>query len=281
MMPVLSATRWPTASMIVCSLAPTAVPALGHYGESRHVYKLLLGDIEKAFLQIGVKEEDRDAFRFLFHVKGEEQHLRFMRVPVGVEASPFVLEATLQNHLQQQGTEFEDTVRALKENTYVDNLMQMRGDQEQLVKFKKESTEILENAWFPVHKWESNVGSLESETCRTLVRFWDTHPTREEETLEFPAKPFAEDQSVTKRTSLSYLGAIYDLLAIVSPTMAQGKHIYGQVCDEKWWKAEVSSLLRDEWFKWTKQLKTVEIPRSICHFNWRDYGSASSSLCRC
>ena len=98
---------------------------------------LLLGDIEKAFLQIGVKEEDRDAFRFLFNVKGEERHLRFMRVPFGVEASPFALGATLQNHLQQQGTEFEDTVRALKENTYVDNLMQMGGDQEQLVKFKK------------------------------------------------------------------------------------------------------------------------------------------------
>ena len=50
-------------------------------------------------LQIGVKEEDRDAFRFLFNVKGEERHLRFTRVPLGVEASPFVLEATLQNHL--------------------------------------------------------------------------------------------------------------------------------------------------------------------------------------
>lgn len=34
---------------------------------------LLLGDIEKASLQIGVKEEDRDAFRFLFNVKGEER----------------------------------------------------------------------------------------------------------------------------------------------------------------------------------------------------------------
>ena len=61
---------------------------------------LLLGDIEEAFLQIGVKEQDRDAVRFLFNVKGEDRHLRFMRVPFGVETSPFVLGATLQNHLQ-------------------------------------------------------------------------------------------------------------------------------------------------------------------------------------
>ena len=139
---------------------------------------LLLGDIEKAFLQIGVKEEERDAFRFLFNVKGEERHVRFMRVPFGVEASPFVLGATLQNQLQQQGTEFEDTVGALKENTYVNNLMQMRGDQEQLVKFKKESTEILENAKFPLHNGNQMLDLWRARTCRTLVRFWDTNGTK-------------------------------------------------------------------------------------------------------
>ena len=46
--------------------------------------------------------------------------------------------------------------------------------------------------------------------------------------------------------------------------MPQGKHIYGQACDENEGRnAEVSRQLRDEWFKWTKQLKTVEIPRSV------------------
>ena len=68
---------------------------------------LLLGDIEKAFLQIGVKEEDRDAFRFLFNIKGTEKHLRFTLIPFGVEASPFLLGATLQHHFEQKGSEFE------------------------------------------------------------------------------------------------------------------------------------------------------------------------------
>ena len=173
-----------------------------------------------------------------------------MRVPFGVEASPVVLGATLQNHLQQQGTEFEDTVRALKENTYVDNLMQMAGDQEQLVKFEKRSTEILKNAKFPVHKWESNVASLESRNMPHPSKILGHTWSKEEDTLEFPAKPFAEGQPVTKRTILSYLGTNYDPLGVVSPTMAQGKHIHRQACDEKkGWNAEVSSQLRDEWFK--------------------------------
>ena len=38
---------------------------------------LVLVDIQKAFLQNGVREEDRDAFTFLFNINGQEQHQRF------------------------------------------------------------------------------------------------------------------------------------------------------------------------------------------------------------
>ena len=59
---------------------------------------LLIGDIEKAFLQIGLSEEDRDAFRFLFNINGREEQFRFARIPFGAEASPFMLGATLEHH---------------------------------------------------------------------------------------------------------------------------------------------------------------------------------------
>ena len=84
---------------------------------------ILLADLQKAFLQIAIKEEDRDAFFFLFNINGKEEHLRFTRVSFGAEASPFMLGATLQHQFSEQPPELEDTVQALKENTYVDNLM--------------------------------------------------------------------------------------------------------------------------------------------------------------
>eukprot|EP00795_Rhopilema_esculentum_P006309 gene6309-biopygen7934 len=46
---------------------------------------LLIGDLKKAFLQVGIAQEDRDAFRFLFNINGKEEHLRFARVPFGAE----------------------------------------------------------------------------------------------------------------------------------------------------------------------------------------------------
>ena len=77
---------------------------------------LLLADLKKALLQIGIKEEDRDAFRFLFNINGREEHLRFARIPFGAEASPFMLGATLQHHFNRQSLAYEETIESLEEN---------------------------------------------------------------------------------------------------------------------------------------------------------------------
>ena len=200
----------------------------------------------EAFLQISVKEENRDSFRFLFNVSGVEKHLRFPQVPFGVEARPFLLGATLQHHFEQQGPEFEDTVMALEENTYIDSLVQTGGDHGKLVQFKEESTVILKSAKFPVHKWKSNLKSLESESMPNPSKILGHTWNKDDDTLELFLKPFPQEQPVTKRSILSYLGTVYDPLRIISPTMAEGKHIYREACDEKkGWNAEVSTHLRD------------------------------------
>ena len=89
---------------------------------------LLLGDIEKAFLQVSLREEDRDAFRFLFNVNGKEEHFRFPRVPFGADASPFMPAATLQHHYDCQQEELKETVKVLNESTFVDHLMRTSHD---------------------------------------------------------------------------------------------------------------------------------------------------------
>ena len=55
-----------------------------------------------------------------------------------------------------------------------------------------------------------------------------------------------------------------DPLSILSPTMAQGKHIYREACDEKLgWNAVVSEKLAKAWLKWIAQLRSVKVPRSL------------------
>ena len=76
-------------------------------------------DIEKAFLQIGVKKDDCDVHRFLWDVNGSTKVMRFARVPFGNCSSPFLLNATVQFHLS--GFPESRVVEELKENMYVDD----------------------------------------------------------------------------------------------------------------------------------------------------------------
>ena len=77
---------------------------------------VLISDITKAFLQIAVKECDRDALRFFW----KEQIFRFKRVCFGISCSPFLLNAVIRLHLS-----FYDSAVAneMSENFYVDDLM--------------------------------------------------------------------------------------------------------------------------------------------------------------
>ena len=224
---------------------------------------LILADIQKAFLQIGLKEEDRDAFRFLFNINNHEQHYRFTRIPFGAEASPFMLGATINYHLDHQPSTKMTTLTALRENTYVDNLMQTGSETEELWQFKEEATEILESARFPVHKWESDLLELDEEPnpSKLLGYHWE----KREDTLEIQHNAIpSEDAPVTKRTILSRLGSVFDPLGIMSPTLVEGKRIYREACDETAsWNAEVSDKVKKEWIKWCRQLKNVKVPRSV------------------
>ena len=101
------------------------------------------------------------------------------------------------------------------------------------------------------------------------------------DTLELSAKSFPQEQPVTKRTIFSYVGTVYDPLGIISPTMAEGKHVYREACDEKkGWNADVSTHLMDQWLEWTKQLRDARVSRSDVTFI-EEVGVVHSSILAC
>ena len=107
----------------------SAATPLGHHDKSQDVNQPFARRFQEKFHQnSGVKKEDRDTFRFLFNINGKQEQFRFPRVPFVAEASPFILGATLQLHYNQQPPEFDETIQALRDNTYIDNLMNTSSD---------------------------------------------------------------------------------------------------------------------------------------------------------
>ena len=83
------------------SLNPLLFDILVRFRENKIA---LVGDIEKAFLNVAVDPEDRDSLRFLWVEDVRDSNLsvvvyRFCRVVFGLNASPFLLNGTIRHHL--------------------------------------------------------------------------------------------------------------------------------------------------------------------------------------
>ncbi|KAK3889709.1 hypothetical protein Pcinc_006275 [Petrolisthes cinctipes] len=111
-------------------------------------------DISKAFLQINVREDDRDVHRFLWQCGDQVRTMRFLRVPFGNKSSPFLLNAIIKHHLQFFS--HSEVVQELKENLYVDDWLSGADSiEEGKVKFT-EACSILAKAGMTLTKWSSN-----------------------------------------------------------------------------------------------------------------------------
>ena len=85
----------------------------------------------------------------------------------GAAPSPYILGATLQQHVKQFQDEYPETTKALLEDTYMDDVQSGGDSISELETFKEHATTIMEKAGFTLHKWHSNVEELESISNET------------------------------------------------------------------------------------------------------------------
>ncbi|GFQ75887.1 reverse transcriptase domain-containing protein [Trichonephila clavata] len=85
-----------------------------------------IADVERAFLQISLRDEDRDAVRFLFPELESNQTdpykfqvYRFKRVMFGVNVSPFLLSATIKYRIEKFREQYPAETEMLDTCLYV------------------------------------------------------------------------------------------------------------------------------------------------------------------
>eukprot|EP00794_Sanderia_malayensis_P017215 gene17215-biopygen14817 len=119
----------------------------------------LAGDMKQAFLQIVIRETERDVLRF-FWVEDLENEKPFVdrvtRILFGLGSSPFLLGRTLEEHLDKFKTEYPDYVREIREGIYVDDIKMGGKNVEETKDLKESAINIFKAGGFEVHKWHSN-----------------------------------------------------------------------------------------------------------------------------
>ena len=229
----------------------------------------LTGDMKQAFLQIRVREHERDALRFHWIENRETMKrvvLRFTRPLFGLIQSPFILAATVQVHLERSKEEFPKTVTEVEDNIYVDDVVDGGFDVEEVQTFKDELIEIFKRAGWQLHKWHSNVPALDASVdpkrkvhSSLLGVYWNKELDEIGITI-----PKTADEG-TKREILAFLAKLYDVMGLISPVILKGKLIFRELCELKiGWDKEVPPELRTRWIKWKSKLPDiVTVPRSI------------------
>ena len=239
------------------------------------------GDIAKAFLQVRIREGDRDALRFHWRDNNEQlvKVYRFTRALFGLTSSPFLLGGVLEAHLETWAAQYPEESDLLRRSLYVDDLLTGGSTVEEAQQRKEFAVRVMTDATFKLHKWNSNATELEASQpgpdteqsyakqelgtraaeSKLLGESW----SKQNDTIrvELPSQP----SPPTKRGVLGQLARIYDPLGIASPISLQGKMLYRKACDQKLgWDNELPNKLLEEWRSWERRLPSeVVFPRPI------------------
>ena len=261
-------------------------------------------DVEKAFLMVSVAEEDRDVLRFLWvdNISSPLPKLvtlRFARVVFGVSSSPFLLNATLQHHIERYRSSDPSFVDMFIRSIYVDDLTSGADNEEEALRLATRARERLGEAGFNLRKFVTNVpalqkclSSLESQHHRSghtenPVTCDDQSYTKNTLGDKFEAPEFVkvlgvkwkplDDQLVcdlsslvqgavsmkpTKRNIIGLSARFYDPLGFLSPVTVQFKMLFQDVCAARLnWDELLSGALLT---KWNSLLLGLEQSRTLC-----------------
>ncbi|XP_052746144.1 uncharacterized protein LOC128199674 [Bicyclus anynana] len=195
----------------------------------------MTADIKQMYLQIEVTPRDRKYLKFLFRFHDKE-HIRifhFNRVPFGLKSSPYLAMRTLQQLCSEENKRFPLASEIAKSQFYMDDLVHSEPNEETAKELSRELVSLFKSGAFELVKWTSNSTSLLDNlpnTHRTVVNFSDKNNICKVLGLAWEPKPdifhftiSKLDDKCTKRTILSFVARLFDVLGLVSPVILYAK----------------------------------------------------------
>ena len=193
-------------------------------------------DISKAFLQIRIWPEDRDAHRFIWNHDGEVRMMRFTRVPFWNRSSAFLLNVTIKHHLASYPS--SRLVLELSDNLYVDNWLTGADSDEKTCVMIVEASQIMSEASMSLTQWSSSSAAVaELLPCDFQNKFVDVDSVKvfglrwlgTRDCFTFYGVLVPEGLCVTKRVVLSFKVCLFDPLGFLAPYVMTAKLMFQEL----------------------------------------------------
>lgn len=242
-------------------------------------------DVQKAFLQIGIKPSDTLRFLLFERTPTGVQDMnpvceyRMTRVPFGTTASPFLLSVTLQYHLQSVSGKYRQAAEKLMRCFYVDDMVTSVPTASDAFKLYDQATEIFAKAGMKLQKWATNCTDLENcveqpYNVKILGLLWNTRSDRLSLNID-PALECLQENKPMKRFILQTSARLFNPLVLATPFLIRVKIFFQRVWQiELDWDCEIPIQLsqeRDMWCREIHDIKTLSVPRFCLSISDIDY----------
>ena len=226
---------------------------------------VLVADIMKAFLQVGVAEADRDLLRFLWYDDGGKLEVyRFTRVPFGTGPSPFLLNATLKHHFEKVVKD-QTLLFLLLRSLYVDDLLTGGETAAAVLQLRVEVEKILGQAAMELHGWDSNSAEVrasmgvESESDEKVLLGVCWNRKRDDMGLNLKKILGHSKGAASKRELLRGTSKFFDPHGLFCPVVLLPKLMFQKVCSSRYgWDDPLPEGIAKDWSEWQEQLVLLE-----------------------
>lgn len=219
-------------------------------------------DIKAMFTQIVVNKQDRHAQHVLCKLDDNSELVEYElnRLVFGFSSSPFLAQRVLLSLCEQDGAKFPMACEAIRNSTFVDNIVSGAASTKEAAQLCQELTSLLAKGGFELRKWASNssevLGGLDPQHLESLS-FSAAEPTAHLLGLNwqpmsdsFRFDVFSFDGPATKRSILSYCARVYDPMGFLLPFTLCMKAIVQACCRAGvGWDDELPENLQSQWLQ--------------------------------
>ncbi|GIY54830.1 reverse transcriptase [Caerostris darwini] len=241
------------------------------------------GDIEKAFLMIGIAEDDKKYLKFLWYPDDDNEDFKVMQmnlVVFGCNCSPFLLSATIKYHTGNYSEMNKGCFEMLNGSLYVGDLCHGADDVESAFNLSSDAVSILSDASFNLRKLHTNSKQLhdlwiqnglceensfeKDNKLKVLGLVWNL----EEDMLRVDVTSLLESLKFLENTKRSVLSTVvmFDPVGFLPPFVVRIKRLMQEIWERGlYWDSKLPEDLESKWCAEIEVLGEVKLKR--CYFS--------------